>query len=40
MNKRIEGVKITNDRMISSAIKLLLELNEAKRLKPADIFKN
>lgn len=26
--------------MISSAIKMLLEMNEAKRLKPADIFKN
>lgn len=26
--------------MISGAIKQLLDLNEAKRLKPADIFKN
>lgn len=40
LTKRIEGVTITNDRMISSVIKAMLVLDEAKRLKPADIFKN
>jgi hypothetical protein len=40
MQKRIEGAKITSDRMISAVITQLLELNEGKRLKVTDIFNN
>ena len=40
MQKRIEGAKLTSDRMISSALPQLLELNEAKRLKVTDVYKN
>lgn len=39
LSKRIEGVKITNDKMITDAIKFLLEIDESKRMKPTDIFK-
>ncbi len=39
LSKRNEGVKITNDKMITDAIKFLLEIDESKRLKPTDIFK-
>ena len=40
LQKRIEGAKITADPMISKVITQLLELNEAKRLKVPEIFKN
>lgn len=40
LQKRIEAAKITADKMISSAIVQLLDLNESKRLKATDIFKN
>lgn len=40
LHKRIEAAKITGDKMISSAIAQLLDLNESKRLKATDIFKN
>lgn len=40
LQKRIEGAKITTDKMISAVIPQLLELNETKRLKVTEIFKN
>ena len=40
LQKRIEGAKLTVDRMISAILPQLLELNEAKRIKVPEIYRN